>query len=355
MTAEEFLASLERRGYKVRAHRKGGIAIVSTTGLTDDDRAALKLEAAALERLLREREALAGLSRADALVLNEARKTFPGSRLVGIRPDPRHPLTSEEHDPVAEPIDRSNPVQLEADQLPLFAGAPPSIQRESSEQSVGPGPGFLPNARICSKCGHRCYDPERIHCKDCGADLESPSLSALNARSLDELAQPSNEDEAIPSVADISTDKPTPLSPEVIANCASEPEPEAPVADSADDPEQRCHEVSINAPSVKNIRSTAPIYDIKGRALDRSKRTLIWVTIERFRTTRGSGIRLTVCPSPSTNTDGARPVRFTVEGNDPSAVDQFKPGRLLVGPARLKRGGFRLVREGPGLRLAIEF
>src|SRR5262245_28697626 len=125
MTAQEFLNFFEHRGHAFRRHPKGGIAIVPTPKLTDDERAKLKLVAADLERLLREREAMAGLKPADAMVLREAQKKFPGSRLVEIRRrDPSHWPALEPPDPVAvEPVasesNNSRKSPPEVDQLPL--------------------------------------------------------------------------------------------------------------------------------------------------------------------------------------------------------------------------------------------
>jgi hypothetical protein len=87
MNAQEFVAAFEHRGYKFRLHPKGGIAIVPTPKLTNGDRANLKLVAADLGRLLREREAHArGLSPADSRTIDRVIEAFPGTQLVEIRP-----------------------------------------------------------------------------------------------------------------------------------------------------------------------------------------------------------------------------------------------------------------------------
>jgi hypothetical protein len=140
------------------------------------------------------------------------------------------------------------------------------------------------------------------------------------------------------------------VSPEVIASSKPEPEPEA---NSDDDSDQSCDEISqppaVDAPDVTDVSLPEPNEEAE---VDRSNRTLLWVTadIVRSRRTGRPLIELKVCPSPSTNTNGDRPVRFSIEESASSAVHRYK---LLDGPTNLGRG-FRLVSPAAALRLAIE-
>jgi hypothetical protein len=177
----------------------------------------------------------------------------------------------------------------------------------------------------------------------------------VEARTLDEVPETSNQDENALSQSDTSTDEPTPLSPEVVASSEPQTEAEAPATDSNDDPEQSSDESSVPAIYEPEVPSTSsPAYEAETRSPERLEHISLSITIARVRKNRGSGIGLTVRSSPSTHTNGGRPVRFTIEGNDPRVVDRFKAGRVIVGPENLDRG-FDFFRTGPALRLTIEF
>jgi hypothetical protein len=365
--AEKFLHRLEARGLTVGRHVRGGFLIAPPGALTADERAELKNVASDLEQLLAEREAQ-GLKPADAMMLHEAQKKFPGSRLVGIRRrrtsnwpelEPPAPAAVEPEPVVVEPgaaVESKEPQEQqppEVEQLPLSLSDSPASEPPSSEQPADPEPEPPAAARICSSCQHPCYDPLIIHCRNCDELLP------------DEIAETSTQDGTALSRSDTSTDEPTPVSAELVGNekiswepepvaSAPEPEPEAPTADPAGDPEQSSDESSVPAiyeVEVPITSSTETVYEAEMQP-DRSQRILLWVTadIVRSRRTGRPLIALKVSPSPSINTNGDRPVRFTIEESTSSAVHRYK---LFKGPTNLARG-FRLVTPAAALRLARE-
>src|SRR5262245_35734275 len=211
MNAEEFLTKFKRRGFQVYLV-DGGLRVDPFPKLTPAERASIaeivrdKAAKSTLERRLREHAANSGtpakpataatpaakLSPADALLIREAQRRFPGSPLVGLgRPVPRRRKDRTQPDLTFEVI-RSDAVQPPADQPPLPADDPPTA-------------------------------------------------------STSEVIEPSNQNEAIISRSDASTEEATPLSAELVANekislepeviANGEPEPEAP-ADSTDNREQ---------------------------------------------------------------------------------------------------------------------
>jgi hypothetical protein len=226
---------------------------------------------------------------------------------------------------VAEPIASSTP----AVQPELFAGA-------SSPPLVAPRPKTA--ARVCPRCGYHCDDPERIHCKQCGAVL-NPALQVP--------VEPSTPEETAPSPSD--TDEPTPLESEIVASSALEPEAEVQATDPSDDPEQSADESSPPPALVDGDTSwQQPVYYPVQPRRDRSKRLLLWVTIENVRHVRTGhpALRVGLTPAPSTNPDG---VNFSVEEIYQSRL------RPVVFSTELKRGGVRVVRHVNTLRLGIEF
>jgi hypothetical protein len=224
MNAQEFLITFERRGFKFRLSPKGGFAIAPTFGLTADDRANLKLQAAPLERLLREREARPReISPADRRTIDQVRETFDVEQPIELRdPQPR------QQSPIDQPIERKksrthnwpppidNPPGAETE-LPEYIEEeflrepehilpsslpddepesndreaavlqPPPINRRSLKQPIR-------SSRECARrCSYRCLNPERSTCANCGAPLDS-ALASEPIASSPEQAAPSDAD-----------------------------------------------------------------------------------------------------------------------------------------------------------------
>jgi hypothetical protein len=125
MNAQEFLTTLERRGFKVGLSPGGGFTITPSFGLTGDDRANFKLLGKQVVRLVCERESpTPGLSPADAQMIAKVKQGFPGTKLIEIRaPQPRQPSPAlEPSAPAVQSTDRNKektPMPKENTQPPL--------------------------------------------------------------------------------------------------------------------------------------------------------------------------------------------------------------------------------------------
>jgi hypothetical protein len=186
MNAQEFLATLERRGFKPQLHPRGGISIVPTFGLTSDDRATLKQVAAELERILRERASRTREpSAADCRVIDEAREAFDVTAPVEIRdPQPRQaspaiegpkPLGQKQRRTHNWPLLINNPSRSK-DDLAAGANDHPENPREAPADQQ-PLPLFVPpTERKCTSCGRRSFEPAEHRCRNCGALLPPARL-----------------------------------------------------------------------------------------------------------------------------------------------------------------------------------
>jgi hypothetical protein len=139
MNAQEFLTTLERRGFKVGLSATGALTIAPSFGLTGDDRATIKEVGAALNRLLRERESR--LSSAEARTINRAREVFEVKEPTRIqRPEPRQPRTHNwpplEDEPATQPTDHNK----ENHPMPSKNAQPPLPLATSGNEPSEPEP-----------------------------------------------------------------------------------------------------------------------------------------------------------------------------------------------------------------------
>jgi hypothetical protein len=107
--AKQLLSALERRGFLVRL-KDEGLQVIPFDKLTPADRDAIKLESAALVRLLSEWQSAASeLSAADGRMIRWVIEEFPRSRLIEIRtPQPRRAFVGDRIAPGGREIDLSH-------------------------------------------------------------------------------------------------------------------------------------------------------------------------------------------------------------------------------------------------------
>jgi|SRR5215469_1123770 len=197
MNVQQLVSKLSSRGFKIRLEN-GSLRVDPFPKLTVADRAAIAEVAAdtgarsTLERLLREGQisensgdpaksataatATVKLSPADALLIREAQRKFPGSALVGLgRPGPRHapdraaPVPAE-----AEPINQPKRIVPPPEQAALVAGA----------SAAAPPRPSLQNRKRNPRSKRRRWTP--FHSRSCAsarsADIRAatPSLFSAN-------------------------------------------------------------------------------------------------------------------------------------------------------------------------------
>jgi hypothetical protein len=106
-----------------------------------------------------------------------------------------------------------------------------------------------------------------------------------------------------------------------------------------DESEVQVDDYPVDAPDLTN--APGPVHAPR-RESPGSKRTLLWITVERVRQGGVPALWLKLSPAPTANLDD---VTFTVEEHG---------HRLLAGPARLTHNGYRVSRQTSRLRLGIK-
>jgi hypothetical protein len=142
---------------------------------------------------------------------------------------------------------------------------------------------------------------------------------------------------AIGHAPDLSTRSGSEIAPEVTSRSTSSPREVVLVVDPAPDTDAPGEPDEAEKVTAVTRESSAQLSN------DKSRRVLLWVTVDRVRQGGRPALLVKLSPSPSTNPDV---VGFTVEEHSHSY-------RLIAGPCRLTRSGYRLVRRADGLRLAI--